>query len=157
TATTIRTTINAENHFTTTLAPRLNSTSLSETGRTYSGRRSLTTAVRLDLAERDRLRAVPQRQAAELGKLLLPLDERREVMGPERARFRGEVAVAVRKEQLRLALSAGIQRELAGMRVRRRILGADAEVAVAPRDPVRLAAPAAVDDAVVERQDRSER
>src|SRR5207248_3404975 len=48
------------------------------------------------------------------------------------------------------------ERELAGVRIRRRVLGADAEVAVAPRDPVRLAAPAAVDDPVLEGKDRPE-
>src|SRR4051812_5767980 len=70
--------------------------------------------------------------------------------------LRGERAVAVWKEQLGLALAAGIERQLAGVRVRGRVLRADAEVAIAPRDPVRLAAPAAVDDPVVERQARLE-
>src|SRR5437868_5106685 len=42
------------------------------------------------------------------------------------------------------------------MRVRRRVFGPDAEVAGAPGDPVRLAAPAAMDDPVVDRQARLE-
>ena len=65
--------------------------------------------------------------------------------------------MAVREEQLGLADAARVEQQLAGRRVARRVLGADAELAVAPRDPVRLAAPAAVDDPVVERQDRAER
>src|SRR4051812_9750046 len=103
-------------------------------------------------AERDLLRAVPEGEAAELRQLLRALDDRREVVRPQLAGLRGEVAVAVRHQQLGLALPARIQRELAGMRVRGGVLCADAEVAVAPRDPVRLAAPAAMDDAIVERE-----
>ena len=71
--------------------------------------------------------------------------------------FVANVAVPVREQQLGLALAARVERELAGMRVRRRVLRADAEVAIAPRDPVRLAAPAAVDDPIVEREAGLER
>src|SRR4051794_20885547 len=111
----------------------------------------------LPLAEGDLLRALPQRAAAELLQLLLPLDERREVVRPQVPRLRRERAVPVREQQLGLALAAGVQRELARVRVRRRVLRPDPEVAVAPRDPVRLPAPAAVDDPILERQDRAER
>src|SRR4029077_19039369 len=103
------------------------------------------------------LRAFPEREPAELLQLLGALDHRREVVRPEVARLRGEAAVAVREQELRLALPAGVERELAGMRVGGRVLGADAEVAVSPRDPVRLAAPAAVDDPLVHREARLER
>src|SRR6266511_1794456 len=78
------------------------------------------------------------------------LDEGREMVRPEVACLRRERAVAVREEQLRLALPAGV-------RVRRRVLRAEPEVAVAPRDPVRLTAPAAVDDPLLEREDAPER
>src|SRR4051812_18702508 len=106
----------------------------------------------LRLAERDLLRAVPEGEAAELRQLLPALDDRREVVRPQLAGLRREVAVAVRHQQLGLALPARVERELAGMRIRRRVLCADAEVALSPRDPVRLAAPAAMDDAIVERE-----
>src|SRR6266511_898350 len=111
----------------------------------------------LNLAERDRLRALPEGAPAELVELFLSLHERREMVRPEVARLRRERAVAVREEQLRLALATGVERELAGVRVRRRVLRADPEVAVAPRDPVRLTAPAAVDDPLLEREDGPER
>ena len=68
-----------------------------------------------------------------------------------------EVAVAVREEELGLADPARVEGELAGMGIRGRVLRPDAEVAIAPRDPVRLAAPAAVDDPVLEREDCTER
>ena len=53
---------------------------------------------------------------------------------------------AVREEQLRLADAARVEQQLARGRVARRVLRPDAELEVAERDPVRLAAPAAVDD-----------
>ena len=59
-----------------------------------------------DLAERDRLRAFPERQPAELGKLLEALDDRGEVVARERAGLRAERAVAVREQQLGLADAA---------------------------------------------------
>ena len=108
------------------------------------------------LAEGDRLGALPEGQLAQGGQLLLPLHDRGEVVRPELARLRREVAVAVREEQLGLALATGVQGELAGVGVRRRVFRADAQVAVAPRDPVRLAAPAAVDDPVLEGEDGAE-
>src|SRR5439155_4375921 len=111
---------------------------------------------KLALAERDRLRSLPERQAAELRELLATLDDRGEVVPGERARLGGEGAVAVRKEELGLRDAAGIEEELAGGRVAGRVLGADPELALAPGDPVRLAAPAAVDDPVLEGQNRSE-
>src|SRR3954469_20338849 len=111
----------------------------------------------LPLAEGDLLRALPQRAPAELLQLLLPLDERREVVRPQVPRLRCERAVPVGEQQLGLALAAGVEGELARVRVRGRVLRPDPEIAVAPRDPVRLAAPAAVDDPVVEREDRLER
>src|SRR5581483_9989344 len=111
----------------------------------------------LALPERDRLRTLPEREAAELGEALPSLDDGREVVAGERARLRGERAVAVREEQLRLADAAGVEQQLAGSRVAGGVLGADAELADAPRYPVRLAAPAAVDDPVLEREEGAKR
>src|SRR3954464_11048510 len=98
----------------------------------------------LPLAEGDLLRALPQRAPAELLQLLLPLDERCEVVRPQVSRLRCERAVPVREQQLGLALAAGVERELAGMRVGGRVPRPDSEIAFAPRNPVRLAAPPAV-------------
>src|SRR3954451_11940317 len=111
----------------------------------------------LDLFERDRLRALPERQASELGEVLAALDDSREVVARKRAGLRAEGAMAVREEQLRLRHAARVEQQLARRGVDGGVLGAvDAELAVAPRDPVRLAAPAAVDDPVVEREDLPE-
>src|SRR5579862_3676234 len=100
---------------------------------------SFGTAGGLRLAERDGLRALPEGQLAECRELLLALDEGGEVVGPQLAGLRREVAIPVGEQQLGLALAARVQRQLAGVGVRRRVLGADPQVAVAPRDPVRLA------------------
>src|SRR5205823_3776967 len=102
-----------------------------------------------DLAERDLLGAFPEGQPAELGQLLPPLGQGGEVVGPEVPGLRREGAVAVREEQLGLALPARVERQLARMRIRGRVLGPDPEVAVTPGNPVGLAAPAAMDDPVV--------
>src|SRR5437667_315575 len=68
-----------------------------------------------------------------------------------------EGAVAVREEELRLAHAARVEEELAGRGVRGRVLGADADVELAEGNPRRLAAPARVDDATVEREEPAER
>src|SRR6185312_16152519 len=110
-----------------------------------------------DLAERDRLRAFPESASTQLFELLLPLDERRKVVRPQVSGLRREGAVPVGKEQLGFALTARVESELAGVRVRGRILRPDPEIPVSPWDPVRLAAPAAVDDSLVKGEDASKR
>ena len=89
--------------------------------------------------------------------MLVAFDDRREVVPCECTCLGAEGAVPVREEQLGLAEAARIEQELARRRVAGGVLGADAELALAPGDPVRLAAPAAVDDPVLEREDRPER
>ena len=73
-----------------------------------------------NLAEGDRLGALPEGEASQLLQVVLSLDERGEVVGPELPRLAREVAVAVREEQLGLALAAGVEGDLAGVRVLRR-------------------------------------
>ena len=68
----------------------------------------------LAFGERDRLRALPERAAAELGELLVTLDERREVVAGERACLRAEGAVAVGEEQLGLAHPARVEQSSPG-------------------------------------------
>src|SRR5262245_61560803 len=111
----------------------------------------------LQEAEGDRLGAFPERQAPERRELLEPLDDRGEVVPGERAGLRRERAVAVREQQLGLADAARVEQELARRGVARGVLCPDPELAVTPRNPVGLAAPAAVDDPVLEREDRAER
>src|SRR5207249_11229389 len=101
---------------------------------------------KLTLPKRNRLRTLPERQAAELGEVLGALDNRGEMVAGQRPCLRPESAVAVRKEQLRLRDAAGVAEELTGGGVAGGVLRADPEFSVAPRNPVRLAAPAAVDD-----------
>ncbi len=67
----------------------------------------------LALAERDRLRALPERQPAELRQVLVALDERRKMVPGERARLRAERAMSVGEEQLGLAHPARVQEQLA--------------------------------------------
>ena len=102
--------------------------------------------------EGDVLRALPEEGAAELGQLLVALDHRREVVARELPRLGGEVDVAVGEQDLRLGDAARVEHDLARVRVARRVLRAEAEIEVAERDPARLAAPAHVDDARVQRQ-----
>src|SRR5262249_51182864 len=111
----------------------------------------------LPLVEDDVLRAVPEHLSTEVAEVLLPLDDRREVVARERAGLARERDVAVRHQELRLADAAWEDDQLAGARVARRVLGAEAEVQTAPRDPAALAAPAHVDDPRLERQQRAER
>ena len=103
------------------------------------------------------LRAFPEHAAPELAQVLVPLDDRREVVSRERARLARERDVAVGEQELGLADAARVEDQLAGARVARRVLGADSDVEVAHRDPAALARPAHVDDLRVERQHPPER
>src|SRR5262249_60911624 len=91
------------------------------------------------------------------GGVLAALDKGRKGVPRQAPRLRAEGAMAVREEELGFAAPAGVEEELARSGIAGRVLRADAEIAVAPRDPVRLAAPAAVDDPVLEREDLAER
>src|SRR5919198_4363726 len=111
----------------------------------------------LRLPEGDVLRTVPEHALAELLQALAALDDRREVVAGELSGLAREARVPVREQQLGLADAAGIQQQLAGRGVARRVLGADADVEVSEWDPSRLPAPARLDDLAVERQQAAER
>ena len=83
----------------------------------------------LTLAERDRLCALPERQAAELGQLLEAFHDGREVIPRERAGLRSEGAVSVGEEELGLRDAAGEQQQLARRRVAGRVLRSESEIA----------------------------
>src|SRR5947209_6907563 len=104
------------------------------------------------LAEADLLRAVPQHAPPELAQVLVSFLDRGEMVARERPRLARERDVAVRKQQLGLADAAGEDDQLAGAGIASRVLGPDAEVEVAPRDPASLPAPAHVDDLRLQRQ-----
>src|SRR2546429_356917 len=77
----------------------------------------------------------------ERGELPPPLDDRQEVVPCQRPRLAREARLAVREEDLGLADAARIEEDLAGARVARGVLEADAEVELAEGNPRRLAAP----------------
>ena len=118
---------------------------------------SPTRSLGLRLAERDVLGAVPEHPPAELAQVLVPGDDRREVVPGERARLARERDVAVREQELRLAHAARVEDQLARARVAGRVLRPDADVELAHRDPPALARPADVDDLRLERQHPAKR
>jgi hypothetical protein len=70
----------------------------------------------------DRLSALPQGQPAELGQLLGTLDDRQQVVAVELPGLAGETDRAVGEQDLGFADAAGVEKELAGRRVARRVL-----------------------------------
>src|SRR3954466_8414043 len=102
------------------------------------------------------LGAFPEEGLAELGEVLVALDDGREMIARELPRLGGEVDVAVGEQDLGLGNATRIEHDLARVRIARPVLGAEAEIEVAERDPAGLAAPAHVDDARAQRQQRAE-
>src|SRR4051812_4310745 len=75
----------------------------------------------LDLADRDRLRTLPQSSAPHLAKPVVPAvvdDDRREMVRRQLAHLRRRRAPPVRKEDLALAYAARVDRQVARRRVR---------------------------------------
>src|SRR4051794_15490094 len=107
--------------------------------------------------EHDVLRTFPQRLLAERAQVLVALDDSEEVVAGELADDAREQAAAVRQQDLGLAEAARVEQDLAGRGVARVVLEADADVELAQRDPRRLAAPAHVDDLLLEREQLRER
>ena len=117
--------------------------------------RSVTVGRALDLGDPDRLGALPEAAPAHLAQSVVPAvvgHDGREVVGRQLADLRGRRAAAVREEDLALADAAGVDRQLAGRRMRGVVLVVEARPEVAERDPGRLAGPAAVDELRVDRQ-----
>src|SRR5213594_4102564 len=95
----------------------------------------------LDLFDEEVLCALPEREAAELGKLLVALDHRREVIARELADLAREEARAIREEDLHLGDASGIDKHLSRRGMAGVILVSHAETPLAHRDPGGLAAP----------------
>src|SRR5439155_8289533 len=108
-----------------------------------------------DLLDADRLGAFPERSPADLAQPVLPALVRlyrREVVRRELADLRRRRARAVREEDLALADTARVHRELTRRGVRGVVLVVDPGPELAVRDPGRFAGPAAVDQLRIDRQ-----
>ncbi len=92
------------------------------------------------------LRALPQRQLPHLAQLLAAALDGEKVVAGELAELAGELACAVREEDLGLAVATRIKEDLAGGRVARRVLEADAELILTQRYPTRLPAPSRMNE-----------
>src|SRR5689334_21008266 len=100
--------------------------------------------------EDDVLCALPQTTPAEVGEVLVAGDHGQKVVAGELPHLRREAAGAVRNEDLRLTVAAGVEEDLPGRRVAGGVLEADAEIELAHGHPRRLTAPADMDDLVAE-------
>src|SRR4029079_7412543 len=112
---------------------------------------------RSERVEHDLLGALPQRELPEVTQVLVAGGHGEDVVAGELAGHAGEAAVPVREQDLGLAHAAGVDQDLARRRVARGVLGPDAEIEVAERDPGRLAAPPHVDHTVPEGEAPAER
>src|SRR5262245_8259446 len=108
-------------------------------------------------SEHDVLGTLPQGHLAQRPEILVALEHGQEVVARELANDARERAAAVGQEDLGLAVAARVEEDLAGRRVAGVVLEANADVEVAEWDPRRLAAPAHVDDLLLERKELRER
>jgi hypothetical protein len=99
---------------------------------------------------------VPQNELPEPVQPFTARDDRGEVVARQLSRLAREARVAVWEEQLRLADAAGIEQQLAGGGIARRVLRPDADVEVAHRNPGGPATPAGLDELALERQQTPE-
>src|SRR5688572_1660804 len=111
----------------------------------------------LDLFYDEVLRALPEREAADLGEVLVAFGHGREVIPRELADFAGEEARAVWEEDLHLGDASGIDEDLPRRRVTGVILEVDAETLLPHRDPGGLAAPTAVHQLAAQREHATDR
>src|SRR5688572_15117686 len=103
------------------------------------------------------LRALPEREAADLGQMLVALDHGREVIARELADLAGEKARAIREEDLHLGDAAWIDEDLARGRMAGVVLEVHSESLLAHRDPGGLAAPANVHELAAKREHATDR
>src|SRR5580700_4143286 len=83
----------------------------------------------------DGLRAVRQGQLAERPEVLKPVDDRQKMITRQLPDLAGKTNRAIGDQYLGLADPAGIEDDLARCRIARRILGTDAKIEAAERDP----------------------
>src|SRR5688500_18045944 len=80
--------------------------------------------------EDDVLRAFPEAHGPDSGQVLIPLDDRQEMVSSELAHLRREAAGAVGEQNLRLTGAPGVEKHLSRSGIARCILEPDAEVKV---------------------------
>src|SRR5258708_27369413 len=98
------------------------------------------------------MRAFPENFFAEFAQVLAALSNRQEVIASDLTQFAGETGRAIGEEDLRLAIPTRIEQNLTGGRMAGVILKCYAGLPVAQGNPGGFAAPARVDEFVVERQ-----
>src|SRR6267142_239386 len=106
--------------------------------------------------ESDVLRAFPQDELSERRKLLRAVLDGREMVARELAHLAREHCRPVWEQDLGLAQSARVQKQLAGCGVAGGILVAEVQGELAERDPACLAAPTRLDDPRLEGEHRGE-
>src|SRR5688572_22600546 len=111
----------------------------------------------LNLFYNEVLRALPEREAADLGEVLVAFGDGREVIPRKLADLAGEEARAVRKEDLHLGDASGIDEDLPRRRVTGVIFEVDAETLLPHRDPGGLAAPTAMHKLAAQREHATDR
>src|SRR6266550_2609025 len=111
----------------------------------------------LELFDEEILRALPEREAADLREILVAFDHRREVIARELPDLAREEARAVWKEDLHFGDATGVHEDLPRRGMTRVILEVDAQALLAHGDPRGLAAPAHVHELAPERQHSSDR
>src|SRR5262249_8232973 len=88
----------------------------------------------------------------QLRQLLVSFDHGKKVIAGELSELAGEHRVAVRDEDLRFAVAAGIKQNLSGCGVARVVLERDPEIEIAEWNPRGLSAPARLDQLAAEGQ-----
>src|SRR5713226_6831367 len=96
---------------------------------------------RSDKLDGEVLRALPEREATNLGEALVPLDDRCEVIARELPHLAREKARPVGEEDLHLGDAAGIHEHLPRRGMAGVVLEVNPQALLAHRHPRRLAAP----------------
>jgi 5-hydroxyisourate hydrolase len=102
------------------------------------------------------LGALPENSPAELGELLTSLHDGSEMIAGQRAESAREVRSAVGKEDLRLAVTARVEKQLPGAGVSGGILDGEIELKIAHGNPCRFTAPASLDYLGAQRKQTTE-
>src|SRR6267378_6270908 len=105
-----------------------------------------------DRFERDVLRAFPQDELAERGKLVGAVLDGREMVARELAHLAREDGRPIGEQDLGLAQAARVQQQLAGRGIARGVLEAELQGELAERDPAGLSTPARLDEPCFERK-----
>lgn len=105
-----------------------------------------------DLLKYDVVRALPENFASKFFELFLTGDDGKEMVARELASFAGETGGAVGEKYFGFALASGIEQELASAGIAGVVLKIDADLEVSQWYPGGFAAPASVDQFILEGQ-----